>query len=91
MHPTYQTTTRRRELRQEIRNSLGPSSSEPPSLSSLVFVARKLDELIKLSTDSEVRISVQKLSETEGFAGARELFAPSWQELAEDARDWTPE
>ena len=58
MQPEQQSKTRRREVRQRIRNRLMASSDPPPSLAATVNVARDLDELLKKTSGGALRVAV---------------------------------
>ena len=56
IQPYAGTATRRRELRQKLRNVLGTSRSEAPSLRQLAAAIVHLDNLVQYSTASQYRV-----------------------------------
>lgn len=54
--PTYQSATRRRELRRRVRNALGPSSHEAPEARATIDAQQALAELVQLATGGAITV-----------------------------------
>jgi hypothetical protein len=67
--PTQGRKGDRRRLRQEVRHMLGNSRDAAPTPTLVIRAARKLDDLLKLTTDGRYRVTVE-VREGDGFRAA---------------------
>lgn len=74
--PQFQSATRRRELRQRVRNTLGPSSDRAPGPSTAMRAAYAMDDLLRRATNQRYSLRV--------FRGGHEV---GWGEAVADCVD----
>lgn len=75
MQPRYESATRRRQCRRNVRNVLGTSSDPAPEAGQVIRAAEAMDELIRLASNGRFALVLvdQVTAEPIGSHGALKI------------------